>query len=169
MKSALAWRRLRAVVVYVVRALVASVGIVSASFILGLWLHRLSDSAAWRLALRLIFEEPYFPFSNLVGLCCGYLVNRRLQSRSAAWVWVLPAIWLACVIADQIRYAYPGQDLWQDVWNNFFGGGCGFECIGQLIATAPFYSSVAYSLGAWVALSKSKRSGERQTEPASEL
>jgi hypothetical protein len=44
---------------------------------------------------------------------------------------------------------YPGQIYWTDVWDNFFGAGCGSsECLYELTVTAPVVCSLTYSIAA---------------------
>lgn len=85
----------------------------------------------------------------LAGLCLGYVINRRVLSRTAAWVWILPAIWLAYGAA---RYRSSGEAVLSYLWNDVILGNAEGGMIAQLVAGAPFLFSLAYSFGAWLAL-----------------
>ncbi|HWY57125.1 MAG TPA: hypothetical protein VNZ03_21850 [Terriglobales bacterium] len=93
--------------------------------------------------------EPYFVFPVLAAFAFGVLSHRYSRSLSAMWVWVLPAIIL---IWNVVTWKTGGfRPYWADVWNNFFGSDCGSsECVYELFVTAPFYTSLAYTLG-WAA------------------
>jgi hypothetical protein len=93
--------------------------------------------------------EPYFPAFIVAGLALGALSTYLLRTRVGAWVWVLPFILLLWNIipwnVDSDRF------YWRDVWNAYFSRDCSnSECLYEFFVTAPFYASVAYSLG-WLA------------------
>jgi hypothetical protein len=93
-------------------------------------------------------DEPYFLAPILAGFVLGGLSHRFFGTRAAAWVWVPPAVVLLWNIFTWKNGGY--RPYWPDVWHNYFGSDCGgSECLYELFVTAPFYTSVAYSLG-WI-------------------
>jgi hypothetical protein len=102
--------------------------------------------------------EPYFLAPILAGFVLGALSHRFFGTRSAAWVWALPSAILLWNILTWKNGGY--SPYWRDVWNNYFGADCGgSECMYELFVTAPFYTSVAYSLG-WIVRNLAKRGQE---------
>ena len=100
-----------------------------------------------------LLERPIWLPAIIFGFLIGSAVYYIFHGRSATWAWVLPALVLAWSILS-----WPSEA--DSVWNTFFGTDCGSsECLYQMTVTAPFYASVAYSLGASTALAflKSKR------------
>lgn len=109
-------------------------------------------------------DSPLFVLPVLAGLFLGYFMYRRIGDRGALFVWVLPLLGLIYSISEWRNYS---SWTWrQDVWNNFFSGDCGeSECLYAFTATAPFYTSVAYALGALYALMVVRRViGPRQPD-----
>ena len=102
-----------------------------------------------------VFKEPLFLGALLGGAIMGYLVNRNMRDATALLVWIIPLAWLIYGIRDsaasysevraqQSRSAY--------IWDSFFGTHCsGSECLNELLFTAPFLSSVSYSITAYFA------------------
>jgi hypothetical protein len=91
----------------------------------------------------------------------GFLVNRVALMRVACWVWVPGLIWLAFGLLGWVQHYDPrwhgGCSVGQDVVNAFFlvdsrkcGGGD--EGLNWLVFTFPASNSVAYAVGAWIAL-----------------
>jgi hypothetical protein len=91
-----------------------------------------------------VFDGPVYFGEIGLGLVAGLLINHELHSKSAMWVWVLPAIWLIVWIPDAFKSVYGPEG-----WGLVFGTKCGGDCLDQLITVCPFYSSIAYSLGSW--------------------
>jgi len=92
-------------------------------------------------------DNPYFAGPILMAFILGW-VARRSESRSAAWMWVLPTVALVWNVMSWKSHS--PLPRWEDVRANFFTSNCGdSDCIYELLITAPFYTSVAYSLG-WV-------------------
>lgn len=90
---------------------------------------------------------PYFPVQIAVALLLGWMLSDLIGHQSMSWIWVPPYAWLVLAFARlpdvaalsfQLRLSY------------FFGLGCRLEdyCIDQLVVTLPFYTSLAYSIGA---------------------
>jgi hypothetical protein len=144
-------RWLRMLLTYLKEVFLASIGATICGFILGmLILPPLEVSAPkWFTG---IFGEPHFLLPILAACVFLYFNARRKRlAWPSLWVWILPALWLAYGLATENTY-YPGRGSWRIyVWNNFFGSHCGFtECIGEWLYTCPFYTSVVYSIVAWI-------------------
>jgi len=111
------------------------------------------DAVAWAL-----------PFA--VGFVLGFFPNRTLLRRESSWVWVPGLLWLAAGIWSSVRYYDPrwsqGCSVTQDVLNAFIvmGDKCegGESGLAGLFFTMPAFSSIAYSLGALIALRMGPRS-----------
>jgi hypothetical protein len=102
-------------------------------------------------------ENPYFPVQIIFALILGWLLGRSLHHWSMVWVWVLPlavlcySVATARVLIPTSVLASPG--VGQSRFSHYFGWGCRpvDGCLDQLLITMPFYSSLAYSLGATLA------------------
>jgi hypothetical protein len=107
----------------------------------------------------LVSESPYFPVQIIFALILGWLLGRVLRHRSMVWVWVLPltilcySVATSRVLVPTSVFASPGAG--QSWFSHYFGWGCrpADHCLDQLLITMPFYSSLAYSLGATLARS----------------
>lgn len=67
--------------------------------------------------------------------------------QTGVWVWAAGIVNFAIFLHDWTRLPY----TWASVWNNFFGRGCSdSECLYELFATAPLYTSITYSITAWI-------------------
>jgi len=105
----------------------------------------------------IVSELPYFPVQIIFALILGWLLGRALRHRSMVWVWVLPMAILcyslvtARVLIPTSVFARPG--VFQSRFSHYFGWGCqpSARCFDQLLITMPFYSSLAYSMGAALA------------------
>jgi hypothetical protein len=105
----------------------------------------------------IVSETPYFPVQIIFALILGWLLGRALRHRSMVWVWVLPMAILcyslvtARVLIPTSVFARPG--VFQSRFSHYFGWGCqpSARCFDQLLITMPFYSSLAYSMGAALA------------------
>jgi hypothetical protein len=110
----------------------------------GNWVDHIADQPLLR-----VVGEPYFAFPVIAGFLLGVLSHRFFRSSSAAWVWVLPTIILVWNLFTWRNGGY--RAYWPDVWDNYFGSHCGSsECLYEVFVTAPFYTSLAYTLG-WIA------------------
>jgi hypothetical protein len=90
---------------------------------------------------------PYFPVQIVVALLLGWVLSDLLVHKSMSWIWVLPYGWLILAFArlpDVAALSFQGR------LSYFFGRGCRIEdyCTDQLVITLPFYTSLAYSIGA---------------------
>src|SRR6266478_7879089 len=105
----------------------------------------------------IVSELPYFPVQIIFALILGLLLGRALRHRSIVWVWVLPLAILcyslvtARVLIPTSVLARPG--VFQSRFSHYSGSGCqpAAHCLDQLLVTMPFYSSLAYSIGAALA------------------
>lgn len=89
------------------------------------------------------------------GAIVGYLVNRNMRDLSARLVWIIPLVWLVYGIQDatgSFSQAWANKSLSAYIWDNFFGTHCGgTECLNEILFTAPFLSSISYSITAYFA------------------
>lgn len=101
--------------------------------------------------LGLLVGEPFFPSQILLGLFLGWYLNGRLGHGFARWVWILPAIRLAYTIATWDLHLYSTVSYWEDIRQELFflAGRSSTEGIYQRWVTLPFYTSIAYSIGAY--------------------
>ena len=114
-------------------------------------------SYSQRTFYSIVSEKPYFPVQIISALILGWLLGRTLRHRSTVWVWVLPLAILgyslvtARVLIPTSVFASPG--VFQSRFSHYFGSGCqpAAHCLDQLLVTMPFYSSLAYSMGAALA------------------
>jgi hypothetical protein len=95
-----------------------------------------------------ILSEPYFPLQIAMGAIAGGYARHRFKRSFASWVWVLPlAHFLFCLAQFDVSVF---QNPLAVRFEHFLGNGCRPpQCWDQMLCTAPFYTSVAYSLGAW--------------------
>ena len=110
-----------------------------------------------RTFYSIVSERPYFPVQIISALILGWLLGRALRHRSMVWVWALPLAILcyslvtASVLIPTSVFTRPG--VFQSRFSHYFGWGCQptDHCLDQLLITMPFYSSLAYSMGAALA------------------
>jgi len=103
----------------------------------------------------------------VIGIGAGFFVNRAAFTRVACWVWLPGLIWLAFGLWDSVRHYDPrwsqGCSATEYVINSFFVldssrcSGAEGPTLSGLFFTLPAYSSVAYSVGAWIALRVGRR------------
>jgi hypothetical protein len=110
-------------------------------------------------ASRLLTGLPYFPSQVILGLWSGWSLRRRFRHRSMVWVWILPLVVLSYAVIA-VPTMTPGQvppsfqaGIGQSRLEHYFGHGCRIEerCTDQLGITMPFYVSLSYALGAFLA------------------
>ena len=94
----------------------------------------------------LLFGAPVFLGEIILGFCSGFMINRFLGSSSARWIWIVPALLLLADFPSFVRSSSLNYTL-----QYFFAGKCS-DCVEVMLMVAPFYGSIAYSLGAWAAL-----------------
>lgn len=111
--------------------------------------HKLGDIAQTNAEhfVGLFGDNPYWVGPVLTGFLLGVVSRRYFKGHEGFWVWVLPTLTLAAAMV--MTRPYGPYSRWEYVWDNFFTSRCGdTECISEAVNTAPFYTSVAYSLGA---------------------
>jgi hypothetical protein len=153
--------------IFVAHQIVGTWGIAFfAAFALFSLLDVIPHFAEWKRSMRFVHwvltENPFYPVQLLTALYVGWRLGRRFQHKSMLWVWVLPlAVLCFALIAFNpewtsvlARPSTVGSRL-----SHYFGWGCQprAHCLDQLVITMPFYSSVAYSLGALLARNALKK------------
>ena len=104
----------------------------------------------------MVSESPYFPIQITFAVILGWLLGRVLRDRSMVWIWVLPLAILCYSVATRVLIpasVFTSPGVGQSWFSHYFGWGCrpADHCLDQLVITMPFYSSLAYSLGAALA------------------
>lgn len=113
------------------------------------WAH-----SAFMRAMHLVLSNtPFFPVQIALGAYIGWRLFNRWRHQSMFWVWILPCvvlIYAVITIQTLIPFSVAAE---RGLISHFFGWGCqaDLDCYDQLSFTQPFYTSVAYSLGALVA------------------
>ena len=122
-------------------------GFLSSLLIVGIGIMVNEQGFLFRLTDR-ISGEPLWAPEIVAGLLFGWLAYKRAPSRLAFGSWAVPGAILLWNVASWQRT----MSQYDSTWSTFFGTGCGgSECLYQLVLTAPFYTSVAYSAGAVIA------------------
>jgi hypothetical protein len=126
-------------------------------------MHEAWAHSAFMRGMHLILSNtPFFPIQIALGAILGGKLYRRWEHRSMLWVWILPG-----VVLTYAAIAIPTFSPWSSSpadtgpLSHYFGWGCQADnrCYDQLTFTQPFYTSVAYSLGAlWARKSKAPSS-----------
>lgn len=107
----------------------------------------------------LLTELPWFPIQVGTALWLGWAFSRQFHHRSMLWIWVIPLAGL-CYVVIAVPTLTPDilplalqAGVGQSRLSHYFGRGCRPEdrCIDQMFVTMPFYTSVFYSLGAFLA------------------
>jgi hypothetical protein len=100
------------------------------------------------------------------GLIMGLLVNRFALKSTAYWVWLVGMVWIAYGIFASLHAYHAGFSgicsPLDNIRGEFFSFSNNGYCGGGenvMLFTVPTLSSIAYSLGAWVAL-RFGRSGQ---------
>jgi hypothetical protein len=108
----------------------------------------LVDSIVKQPLFKFGADNPYFAGPIVTAILLGWFSRRFFRSRMAAVVWVLPSLLLLWNVVTWKSYSPLSH--WLDVRANFFTSDCGdSDCLYELLVTAPFYTSLAYSFG-WV-------------------
>jgi hypothetical protein len=99
---------------------------------------------------RVLVDNPYFLGPTITASVLGFFSHRVWKTNAGLWVWLFPAVIL---VSNLLSWkSYTSRSNLADAWANYFGSDCGdSECLNELLVTAPFYSSVAYSVG-WIAM-----------------
>lgn len=117
-----------------------------------------ADSAFMRGMHWIFSNTPFFPIQIAVGAYLGWRLYSRWGHRSMLWVWVLPGLVLTYAVIAIPTFSPWSLSAETGPLSHYFGWGCQADCrcYDQLTFTQPFYTSVAYSLGALRASRKSK-------------
>lgn len=92
---------------------------------------------------------PYFPVQIVVGFLVGYFGRKWFGTRFSFWVWAVPLLLLIWYFFAFNPSAFEG--FWQARFDRFLGSACRPpDCWDQIVHTAPVYTAVAYSCGAFV-------------------
>lgn len=180
MEDSFAARRhalLRVPLVFLIHQSLASLGAILAAPWVLLLLGEVALHFGWKTHISqtqwVLYGTPYFPAHVAIALFVGWVLGGTLRHRSMLWVWILPLVALSSAIIRFPRTVtplsitlipfivlYPIQHLAAAGHSgfgvlfrlsHFFGWGHGFQPYDQVLATVPFYSAAAYSLGALLA------------------
>ena len=117
----------------------------------------------------LLAVSQYSPAFWVPGFLLGFVINKQMRNRSAQWIG--PAcvlLLLVCVVCDvwffshssYFRAATKGHYLRYE-YDQLFSledGDCSnTECLAKLLILPPVWASVAYSIGAWLALHHARK------------
>ena len=164
--------RVKSLLVFALHQFIGAWGI---AFLAAFGLFELFDLVAtlspWKPSVRFVHwiltENPLYPVQIVAGLYFGWLLGRRLQHRCMLWIWIFPLAILAYAFAaTPLVSPYASvllrPDSVQARVSFYFGWGCQprERCIDQLLISMPFYTSVAYSLGALLARKASVKARE---------
>jgi hypothetical protein len=104
-----------------------------------------------------LFAGPFYLFFVLVGLGLGYFINHRKISTAGLWVWILPTIWaFYAATRDLSSGIHEGDSVLGYIWNTLILGNHELALISQWMIGAPFFGSLAYSFGAWLAIRRTR-------------
>jgi len=132
--------KIRSIIRYVAEAILATVGAVVVGELIALLAETMGQKDT-------PLDGPTFLGPVLVALILGCFVDFRFRhTKSSYWVWVIGLLIFVVSLLDWKESIRAGD--WRPIWDNFFSrSGCGdSECLYELTATAPLYSSVTYSL-----------------------
>lgn len=150
---------LKAFGLYLVHVLIGTIGVFLVTVFLGAGAEHLLNAEAGGAFDAFWGGSVFLPFI-ILGFLAGFFINRRLQSKSAKWAWIIPTF---PIVYDFYSFTNLG---WESTFIYLFapkhGGG-----IEQFVTVAPFYGSIAYSLGAWLALKRRSDHVAEQTEKQS--
>jgi hypothetical protein len=149
----------KAVLVFVAHQFIATWGIIISATIFFLFAHDIAALSGQRLssASHTLTGTPYYPVQIVWALTIGWLLSRRFKHRSMLWVWILPLVFL-CYAVTAVPTFFPmlvrASQPHQTPLAHYFGPLCD-RCTAQIAdhlwVTLPSYTSVFYSLGAFLA------------------
>jgi hypothetical protein len=154
--------RAKAVLIFVAHQIVGTWGI---AFLAAFGLFAVFDAmpAGWKPSIhivhRVLTENPFYPVQIITGLYFGWLLGRRFQHKTMVWIWIVPLVALCYaftvgfVLIPAWTSVLARPTTIESKLSHYFGWGCQprGRCLDQLLITMPFYTSVAYSLGALLA------------------
>jgi hypothetical protein len=117
-----------------------------------------AESALMRGMHWILTNTPFFPIQISLGAYLGWKLSLRWPHRSMLWVWILPGVFLCYAVIWIPSFSPWSTSPQTGPLSHYFGWGCqaDYRCYDQLTFTEPFYSSIAYSLGALWASRNSK-------------
>jgi hypothetical protein len=107
---------------------------------------------------RILTEIPYFPVQVTFAFYLGWFLGVYLNHRPMIRVWIIPFGLMCLAFAALPSFGQLTPPLSElssaSRFSHFFGWGCQPKnrCFDQLFVTLPFYSALAYSMGAWIAV-----------------
>jgi hypothetical protein len=167
---------IRVILRFVLHQLVATLVVMVAAplllAVLAPFLRLVGVSLYMRQFHWILTETPYFPVQVTLALILGYFLRRRIGDRSMAWVWVLPFVILSWALVTNAHVLDWGSGASARArFPRFFGWGCrpADHCLDQLMITLPFYTSLAYSFGAWLARGRPTRANGTMKATSADL
>jgi hypothetical protein len=143
---------LREVVTLAVEVFVASYGSTAGAALSMNLLYPLARAVNANLSFHQfnrIFSVPYFPVQTAFGFAVGYLSRKRFGTRFSFWVWTVPLLIFIWHFVAFESSTFAG--FWRVRLEHFVGSACRPPaCFDQLSYTSPLYTSIAYTLGAFV-------------------
>jgi hypothetical protein len=150
--------RLRFLTEFTTQTLIATVGaiigglaiVIIPSVVIPFLAGTLKQQTDWPLLK--IADAPYFILPILLAFVFGFWKRKRFRSSAAYFLWLIPDISLiSTFLSLHTMPTYSELGRWQNAWKSLFAKSCGeTDCYYQYFVTAPFYTSVAYTLG-WIA------------------
>jgi len=149
---------MRTVVLFVMHQIIGTEGViwltVLGAFLLATTVSTVSEtwahSAPMHLVHLILTNTPFFPVQIAFGAYLGWKLYRRWPHHSMLWVWILPGVVLTYAVISIPTFSPWSYSPATGPLSHYFGWGCqaDYRCYDQLTFTEPFYTSVAYSLGA---------------------
>lgn len=101
----------------------------------------------YRTVRSALTENHVFPIQMVLAIVISFAMALRWKSRAMLYVWVLPTLVFITAFLIFGRGLSIGERL-----EYFFGTGCKLSsrCFDQVVFTLPLYTSIAYSIGAWL-------------------
>ena len=145
----------RVLLLLVLYSIVVVTAVLVLAFVLVLGTMLVSHSAG-RLAM-IPFSRPFYVGQIVVALLGGVLAGSRIRPDLAKWVWLLPSISLLIMFIFIVYSAHSTAQVGtaQNLWSRFYTSACAnpnIACPQETFGICPFFSSVAYSIGAWIVL-----------------
>ncbi len=152
---------------FILHFFVSTIGVAFAGWII---VARLDVSSSHHHGWFATFiASQYSPAFWIAGFFLGLVINDYMRNRSAQWIGpICFALLLVLVFADvrffdhstYYRTVTQGHS-WRWEYYQLFSldnGNCGgSECLGKLLIVPPVLGSIAYSVGAWLALRHKKK------------
>lgn len=134
------WRR--QILLYLLHFIIGTL----AAFTTGVLLGALAETVLGTSIGDKLFGGPVFAGPVTIGFVAGFFANRSWPTRVAAWVWIPAASWFGWGVKSYVEAGGINYLV-----HHLLGTGCG-GCFEQVLVVCPFYVSLAYSAGAWIAL-----------------